>query len=209
MALNVPFVANVGVSRANLRVAELLGATNLPLPRPQLFLSDTERAWAQSMWNSVVGGALRVVIAPGIGSEGRGWPVDRFAELAARLVARGDVCILIIGGKQDIPHGNTIEQSCPTADNQCGNFSLRQSFAAVSEADLVVCNNSMLSHASAAFAKPTVVLLGQQYVFTQRERGAWGYDGISEFLGREGKETQIATVDQAFEVVNAKLNALA
>ncbi|NJO19193.1 MAG: glycosyltransferase family 9 protein [Spirulinaceae cyanobacterium RM2_2_10] len=88
------------VSRAVLGFAELLGATELPDPRPQLFLTPDERRAGEQIWT---GRGQRVAIAPGSGREPRYWGEANWQQLVARLAAtRSDLDVVLLGGPQDV-----------------------------------------------------------------------------------------------------------
>ena len=73
------------VGPAALRFAELLGASDLPRVRPQIFLSSGEREAAERWWGAA-GAKPRVVLAPGGGVAARRWPAESFAAVAAGLL---------------------------------------------------------------------------------------------------------------------------
>ena len=73
------------VGRGALRFAELLGATDLPENRPQLFPDSPPQT------------RNTVVIAPGGGFAGKCWPLENYVELARLLVG---VKIILTGGKK-------------------------------------------------------------------------------------------------------------
>lgn len=213
--LCVDFDPSLHVSRANLRIAELFGvpATDLPAPRPQLFLSDDESDFGEALWQDLereVGRARRgprVLIGPGAGDAEKCWPIDRYAALARRLGETYGATVLVVGGKGDIARGAAIEDASPSAYSRAGRMSLRETFAATSHADLVLCNSSMLMHAAAAFAKPTVTLLSAGFEPAPQHEALWGYPGIGRILGKETCAGAEATVDEAFAAASELLQA--
>ena len=131
------------VGRQALRFAELLGCTDLPENRPQIFLNQPSRS----------NGA--VVIAPGAGLPEKAWPGDSFVELSGLL---RDEEIAVIGSRNDMPLAERICNKNVKAWDLTGKLTLRESFAIIGGAKLVICNSSMAMHAAAAFRRPTVVL---------------------------------------------------
>lgn len=155
----VEFDPYAHVGRAALRFAEMLGATDLPENRPQLFLD-----------NPPAGDA--VVIAPGGGYAAKCWPADNFVALARMLSERE---IVVIGGERDREAGTRIAHAGAHVRDLTGRLTLRESFAAIAAAKLVVCNSSMAMHAAAAFRKPVLVLLGSAVSSSTQHAAQWAY----------------------------------
>jgi heptosyltransferase-2 len=141
----IEYDASEHVGRSTLRFAELLGATDLPENRPQIYLAATP------VQNDAI------VFAPGGGYAEKCWPLENFASLARLLP---DIKITIIGGEKDRAAGASLAGAGPGVNDFTGRLSLSDSFAAIAASRLVVCNSSMAMHAAAAFRKPCVVLLG-------------------------------------------------
>ncbi|MFL6194526.1 MAG: glycosyltransferase family 9 protein [Thermoanaerobaculia bacterium] len=181
----VPFDPDLHVGRAALRVAELLGATDLPENRPQIFLTAEEKEAAERAWDAA-GPGERIVIGPGAGLPGKGWPLRNYTELAASLP--GDSSILVLGGLHDDEAVSEIAAAHPRAWHPPQPPPLRHVFALVAAADRVLCNSSMLMHAAAAFARPTLVLLGESFPSARQHQRQWGYPGVCRSLGKEAGE---------------------
>jgi ADP-heptose:LPS heptosyltransferase len=163
------------VGRQALRFAELLGCTNLPENRPQIFLEEPPRP----------NGAI--VIAPGVGLPEKGWPGEYYVELVALL---RDEQIIVIGARND---GLLAERMCgnhPNAQNLSGKLTLRESFGMIGGAKLVICNSSMAMHAAAAFRRPTVALLGKRFQSAAQHHRQWGY-AETVMLGRDRHHPEI------------------
>jgi len=190
VARTVDFDPQEQVGRSALRFAELLGATDLPPSRPQIFLTAAERWTGEQVWCSRFGPERpRVVVAPAGGLAAKCWPAESFAELAARLAETG-VALVVAGGPRDGPLGDRVLRAAPGALNLAGFLSLRETFALVAAADLVLCNSSVLMHAAAAFRKPTFVLLGRSFPSARQHDAQWGYPETCRSLGREAGERE-------------------
>jgi hypothetical protein len=64
----------------------------------------------------------------------------------------------------------------------------------------------MLMHTAAAFAKPTLVLLGESFDSASRHQAQWGYPGICRSLGREpGARSQVYTPGEALAAVREEM----
>jgi len=172
------------VATAGLRFAQLLGAQRIPEPRPQIFLTREETDEAGRQWSVTGNRRPKIVLAPG-GYKNQRWPADRFAILASMLARETDGAIAVVGGPADRAFGQIIGESCSNAADLTGHLSLRESFAMVACADLVVCNSSVLMHAAAAFRKPTFVVLGEALESASHHQAQWGYQDTCICLGKE------------------------
>jgi heptosyltransferase-2 len=156
----VEFDERAHVGRSALRFAELLGATDLPENRPQLFLDERPAEDGS------------IVFAPGGGYAEKCWPLENFVALAGLLT---DFPITVIGGEHDRAAGACIARAGSHVTDRTGQLSLRESFAAIASARLVVCNSSVAMHAAAAFRKPALVLLGPAFSSAAQHAAQWGY----------------------------------
>ena len=157
------------VGRAALRFAELLGATDLPENRPQLF------PWPQPEKHGAI------VIAPGGSHPGKCWPLENYIELARMLVPRE---IKLIGGEGDREAAARIAEGRAYVENLAGALSLEKTFRLIGGASMVICNSSMAMHAAAAFYKPCYVLLGGDYPSASAHAAQWGH-AETRVLGRD------------------------
>lgn len=156
----VMFDSHEHVGRSALRFAELLGATDLPENRPQIYLGKTPEQTGV------------IVFAPGGGYAEKCWPGENFAALAGLL---RDVPITVIGGEKDRALGALIASRGAHCSDLTGRISLRESFGVIAGARMVVCNSSMAMHAAAAFRKPSLALLGPSIPSAQEHAAQWAY----------------------------------
>ncbi|MFB2935448.1 glycosyltransferase family 9 protein [Aerosakkonemataceae cyanobacterium BLCC-F154] len=192
------------VGRSALRFAELLGATELPECRPQIFLSDKERELGEYRWSSnleELQRPKRVIIGPGGGFVEKCWPLENYVELMKLLYSIDNLAVMIVGGKQDREAGNQLSNDFTFVQNLAGDLTLRETFALVAAADLVVCNSSMLMHVAAAFAVPAVVLLGDYFPSSKQHFAQWGYPGLSHIFGKEGDRQEIYSPSEIIKIV--------
>lgn len=169
------------VGRQALRQAELIGCTDLPENRPQIFLERQPERHAA------------IVMAPGVGLAEKGWPPDHFVTLAKRL--RGEQ-VIVIGAAPDKVMGARICDQNPAARNLTGKLSLRQCFEIIAGARLVICNSSMAMHVAGAFRLATVVLLGEQFSSASQHRRQWGYPE-TQVLGRDLHHPEVFSPEEA------------
>jgi ADP-heptose:LPS heptosyltransferase len=193
------------VGRAALRFAELLGGTDLPPVRPQIFLSSTEREAAERWWGAAPT-RPRVVIAPGGGVAARRWPAASFAAVAAGLP---DASLLVLTGPREEELAARIAAAAPAARAFPESPGLREVFALIATADLVVANSSMPMHAAAAFGKPVVVTLGESFASARQHQAQWGYPGLSRSLGKEpGERAGVYTPAETLQIVHREIACL-
>jgi heptosyltransferase-2 len=193
---HVRYNAGEHVGRSALRFAELLGVTDLPPNRPQLFLTSAESRAGESIWNEspLRLRSRKILVSPGTGFAEKRWPLDRFAALVARLADSETNQIIVSGSAGDAPACEQIAASHPRVRNLAGRADLRANFAVAAGADLVVCNASMFMHAAAAVGTPAVVLLGPWFGPGDQHFAQWGYSGLTHQLGGGGT---LATVEDA------------
>ncbi|MDR7004096.1 glycosyltransferase family 9 protein [Paraburkholderia strydomiana] len=172
--------------RAALAQAELLGATELPDARPQLFLTAAERASADRIWtndSAEVGTTWRVLVGVGAGVPTKAWDPRQFgaalSQIASALQQSGDRCeILIVGSEADKVRANeAIVAAGPNVPvrSVAGEVPMRTVFALAENANAVLTNSSMLMHVAAAFHRPTVAVLGGSITRPAVHDAIWGY----------------------------------
>lgn len=181
----VDYRSDEHVGQQALRLAELLGCTDLPENRPQIFLDRSPEPHGA------------IVIAPGVGIPEKGWPADHFAKLAKSLSGEK---IIIIGSAKDSGVGAQMCEQSPTAWDLIGKLSLRESFEIIAGAKLVICNSSMPMHIAAAFRRPAMVLLGKQFASASQHRRQWGYPE-TVVLGRNKDHPDIYCPEEATKKV--------
>ncbi len=195
-ALNFSSHRHVGDSA--LEFARLLGTENLPNRRPQLFLDSGESEFGRERWGSM-GEGKRIVVAPGGGFSEKCWSLRNFIELTHRIVMEDGKAILVLGGKEDRKAGERLAELSPNVVSLAGETSLRESFAIVERADLLICNSSVLMHVAAAFDIRAIVLLGSHFNSASEHDRQWGAPKTT-ILGPENSvgRRDIATPGEAF-----------
>lgn len=195
------FHIDENAGRSTLRYAEILGTKPVSIPalKPQLYLSDKELQAGTTLWSNQPG-RKKIIVSTGAGFPEKCWPVDKFKKLAEKLADRDDTELLFLGSKKDEADGEALANAIPRLLNLAGRTTLRETIAAVSCSDLVVCNTTMFMHVAAAFEVPTLVMLGPWYDSAQLHRDQWGHPCCT-ILGRETAQgrDRLATVQDAFE----------
>ena len=177
----VDYSPEIHVGRQALRFAEILGCSDLPENRPQIYLEKPVESHGA------------IVIAPGTGNPSKAWPPDHFVNLGSLL---RDQEIVVIGSADNQALAERISRAHGKTRNVVGQLSLRESFALIAGAKLVVCNSSMPMHVAAAFYRPCLVVLGESIKSASFHYRQWGYPETI-MLGRDEPHPIIATPEEA------------
>jgi len=87
------------------------------------------------------------------------WPAEHFVTLARRLVDSG-YTVWLIGSEGDRGVADPIADAVPRVRNACGRTDLGTAIDLLSQASVVVSNDSGLMHAAAAVGRPLAALFG-------------------------------------------------
>jgi ADP-heptose:LPS heptosyltransferase len=188
----VDYRPDIHVGRQALRFAEILGCSDLPENRPQIYLEKPVESHGA------------IVIAPGTGNPSKAWPPDHFVNLGSLL---RDQEIVVIGSADNQALAERISRAHGKTRNVVGQLSLRESFALIAGAKLVVCNSSMPMHVAAAFRRPCVTLLGEAVESASLHHRQWGYPE-TVMLGRDESHRRIVTADEACAKIRVLLSNL-
>lgn len=108
-----------------------------------------------------VGPGAYYVIAPGAGANKRKWPTENFAALAERLYTSTGLRGLVCGSPAEQALAQTvIEQSAAPLENWAGRSSLLGYVRILSDAQLVVSNDTSAVHMAATLKAPSVCVMG-------------------------------------------------
>lgn len=129
-------------------------------PRPHLILPDGARDIAAAKF-PLAGEGPVMVLCPGAEyGPAKRWPAEKFATLAGLAAAAG-YRIRVLGSPKDADSAATIAASAGVpVDNLVGRTSLIEASAILSDADVVISNDSGLMHIAGAFDRRLVVLYG-------------------------------------------------
>jgi ADP-heptose:LPS heptosyltransferase len=122
-------------------------------------LSDQERAGARRLVQSIgVGSKNFVCIHGGASVPERRWPIDRFAEVADSLAARGLVVVLTGSEGEANLTAEIARAMRNVAIDLAGKTSLSTLAALLERARLLVCNDTGVSHVADALGLASVVI---------------------------------------------------
>jgi ADP-heptose:LPS heptosyltransferase len=141
----------------HLRLMKFLG---LPLQEDELEFPLFEEDWKefQQLQEKFVLGEEYVCIHPGARKPERRWPVENFAGVADGLAARNMQIVLTgTGEESDLTAAVAGRMKTPAID-LAGRTSLGTLAALLSQARLVISNDTGISHVAAAVKAPSVIL---------------------------------------------------
>lgn len=119
--------------------------------------SDRKALADWAVWDRARPGGY-ACIHPGASVPERRWPVERFATVACALVARG-LRVVLTGTAPEAVLTEQIVRSVPEACvDLAGRTNLGALAALLGEAQLLVCNDTGVSHLAAALRTPSVVI---------------------------------------------------
>jgi heptosyltransferase I len=120
-------------------------------------IGDSERAFARQYT-----GHRTVVISPCSSQRSRNfrnWPIERFVTVARHLADRAQANIVLTGGTSPLEeHYARVIAGQTGATNLVGQTSLKQLFALIAAADVVLCPDSGPAHMATAAGTPVVGL---------------------------------------------------
>jgi len=131
-----------------------------------LWISDDER---QEVSNQLKELGLKSAALPLIGLvvqasarwKSKNWSVDRFVQLAERLIKEKNAGIVLIGQSGDLPAFNALKRLYPDrVFNLIGQTNIRQMFALIDRLQCLVTPDSAPMHVAAAFNIPVAALFG-------------------------------------------------
>lgn len=166
-------------------------------PPPFLYTSaETEAAAAEL----TAGAGPILALAPAANWVGKTWPVERFAQLAIRLVDEGGPLhggrIMVLGGPEDVGVVPALRHVVPMDRfiDLVGKVDLLTTYACLRQARLFVGNDSGLMHMAAAAGAPTLGLFGPS---DEVLYGPWG--GNTRIVRGPRDYKTIRAVDPGFQ----------
>ncbi|MBR4497471.1 MAG: lipopolysaccharide heptosyltransferase II [Bacteroidales bacterium] len=100
-----------------------------------------------------------IALCPGASFSNKQWQVEKFQQLAKRVVLDFDAQVILLGGKKESEMCETIASESG-AVSFAGKFDLSQSIAALSMVSLTVANDTGMLHVSEALGVPVVGIYG-------------------------------------------------
>ncbi|MEI6440128.1 MAG: glycosyltransferase family 9 protein [Alphaproteobacteria bacterium] len=143
-------------------------------PAPFLFTSAETEAHAAEL---TAGEGPILALAPAANWVGKTWPLERFAQVAIRLLGEGGPLhggrIMVLGGPEDVGAVSALRHVVPMDRfiDLVGKVDLLTTFASLKHARIFIGNDSGLMHMAAAAGAPTLGLFGPS---DEALYGPWG-----------------------------------
>ncbi|MBU1424231.1 MAG: lipopolysaccharide heptosyltransferase II [Gammaproteobacteria bacterium] len=134
--------------------------TNLPLPHPQLQVSEAQRQQVLAKFDLTLDKPVAAFCPGAEYGPAKRWPTSYYAELAQLLRAQGYAVWLIGSPKDSQVAEKIIALGNEPCRNLCGVTDLAEAIALLACADLVVSNDSGLMHIAAALDRPMAAIFG-------------------------------------------------
>ena len=145
-----------------------------------LTAAAADREWAAAAWPDL--GRRRVALFPAATFAHKQWPVERFAELVARLEGEDGCEVALIGSRADRETAEQVRaRSGGCGENFCGRTTLGQLAALLQRAELLAGNDGGPAHLAAAFGVPTVTVMSGVH-----PAGVWDPGGARSVAVRSG-----------------------
>lgn len=167
--------------------------------RPTLDVTDAERVRARAAWNSFED-ARRVLVNISAGSAERTWPEASYVAVIEHIHARDpNAVVRVIAAPNELDRARSIAARGGATVVQTP--SIRDAFALVASADLVMTPDTSITHAASAFRTPSVV------IFIKGKPERWGlYD--TPGVNVEHSEGTLATlpVERVLAAIDEQLD---
>jgi len=155
----VPYQQKHEVER-NLDLLRVFGG-DFATPSPKIFWDKSDEQIVEQICNGTQTGQWFCALAPGSVWATKRWPVERFIELAGKLIADTGAFIYLIGGGSDIALCSriaaAIEKNCV---NTAGRLSLRQSAALLDRCEILISNDSAPTHLGVSTRCKVITIFG-------------------------------------------------
>ena len=158
---------------------DLARAIGLPVHHPRMQFEPTEEERQVALSSS----HIQVALLPGGGSNpgmeltAKRWPLDRYRELARRLVQDLDAEVLLVGGPDDAALNSQLMESLDVVEGSVKNTAGKTSFgelaAQLERCALFIGNDSSPMHLAAAVGIPVIAIFGPT---SPREYGPYPLD---------------------------------
>ena len=151
------------------------------IPAPRLYVSDETRAQVEALTPMTGGDGPILAVGPGVEWMGKRWPAERYAKVAAKLLADdGPLAggrLMIVGEEIDREAAHTIRYAVPRARviELQGKLTRLQTVAALSKAALYVGADSIWTHLATASGAPVVAVFGPS---DETTRGPWKGEAV-------------------------------
>jgi ADP-heptose:LPS heptosyltransferase len=169
---------------------------------PSLDLRESERARAESAWGPNDGAGARVLVNISAGTMERTWPDDRYAAVLRHIRERHPNAMLrVISAPSENARAMQIAELADAA--AVPTPTIRDAFALVASADLVVTPDTSIAHAASAFRVPAVAM------YTSEKSERWGlYDNPGRMVIHPGSSLEGLSAERVVDAVDGAWTAV-
>lgn len=166
-----PYRAAMTIADRYHAAVEALAGRAIPRGRMRLHVGGDDRARARSRLVEAGIDPARgpVGMSPGANFETKRWPVERYADLAARIAAEGHPVVLT-GNARETPLAEAVRRAAPAAVDLTGRLTLGELGGVIEACRAFVANDSGPMHMARALGVPTLAFFGstdpRQFEFT-------------------------------------------
>lgn len=189
---------------------------------PKLYLSPNEKNEADIFLKKmgINSEDITVLIHPGSGGNTLNWPVEKFGELADRLMESYSVKVLVSGRVDEKILAEKMKSKMKHSFlDLTGKTDLRLLSSIIEKSDLVICNSTGPMHIAASLGIPTVALFCPIFTASPKRWGPYG-EGHTVILPpvppckncsatkcEKGNCMDLITVEEVFEKTGAVLKS--
>jgi len=141
----------------NIAFVEALGVRS-PSRQLEIRLTDNDRKFAAELLKHHEGGRLLIAVGIGGRATGRKWPLERYAQVIARLNERRRVQPVIVCSSEEDHEASALSLQLPVPPYILSGLPLRALCAVLERCDLFLGNDSGPAHLAAAMNGPTIVV---------------------------------------------------
>jgi lipopolysaccharide heptosyltransferase II len=129
---------------------------------PEVFLRDTEIAWATKTLadKGISADELAIAIHPGAHYPSQRWSAERFGEVTRRILDQIETKVILLGSRDEKGLLEAVKKSSGKNISIFSCDNIREFVTILSRCNLLVCNNSGPLHIAAALRVPTVSMIG-------------------------------------------------
>lgn len=141
-------------------------------------------------------GSNCIAIHPGSGSEKKNWPLQKWIELARRLLDQSDRRLLVVGGEADAARIDGLNKALPEHRIEVAfNVPLSALAARIADCSLFIGHDSGITHLAAALGVPVIALWGET------SEAIWGPRGDHVVVIRSPAGLKNLEVDAVLQAV--------
>ncbi len=166
---SVPAAGELHQIRQNLRLVNTDSDATGELPRPRIYLTAQDRAFAEELWQRAAPLRPAIAVHPGSGDKpgrrqkAKRWPLENYVETIMRLRRELNASVFMLTGPDEVSLLPQLVQSVEREGLDHVHFPqapIRQIAGLIERCDLLLCNDSGIMHIASALHTPVLALFG-------------------------------------------------